>query len=219
MKQLMTWAVLASAAMVGSGCATAKVLTNPDAKFPIAATDAEPAFLFPVNLSHLGSGGDATLMGVTVTGGVASHFGKTVISGQQLFDLVGNLSYELAEAIQSQAKGGNWQMSGSAEPIATQLSEIMSKIVDKMVEAKLLDKPIKFKYILAVHSHGSPAMGGTTLAVESWGGVYEVESKKILSFISSNDNYANAPETVMAQLPSAYNGIIEKLLAGGEVKK
>ena len=201
------------------GCSGAKVLTNPDVTFPIAYSEESPAFLFPINLGHLGSGGDTTAMGITVTAGVAAHFGKTVISGQQLFDLVGNLSYELAEAIQGQAHSNSWAMSGGAEPIASQMAQIMEKIVQGLVQAKLLDKPIKFKNIIALHSHGESAMGGTMLSVLSWGGIYDAETKQILSFIESKDSYVNKPEAVMAQLPSVYNGIIEKLLSGGVEKK
>ncbi len=196
------------------GCATAQIKTNPDQKFPLTVNESAPAFLFPVNLSHLGSGGDATLMGVTVTGGVINKFGKTVVSGQQLFDMVGNLSYELAEAVQSQANSGKWEMSGSAEKTATDLSATMTKITGELVSKGIVEKPIDFKYIIALHSHGSSTMGGTMLQVNSWGGIYDAETKKILAYIESTDTYANKPEAVMAQLPSAYNGIIEKLIAG-----
>lgn len=196
------------------GCATAQIKTNPAQQFPLTVSEEAPAFLFPINLSHLGSGGDATLMGVTVTGGVINKFGKTVVSGQQLFDMVGNLSYELAEAVQSQANSGKWEMSGSAEKTATDLSATMTKITGQLVDKKIVDKPINFKYIIALHSHGSSTMGGTMLEVTSWGGIYDAETKKILSYIESKDSYANKAEAVMAQLPSAYNGIIEKLIAG-----
>lgn len=206
--------LVAALSMFAFGCATAAMKTNPAATFPIPASEETPAFLFPINLSHLGSGGDPLAMGVTVSVGVANHFGKTVVSGQQLFDLVGNLSFELAESIQSQANSGKWQMDGSAEQIATQLSQIMEKIIGKLVELNLLSKPIKFKYVIALHSHGSGGIGGVTLNVESWGGIYDTETKQISDYIVSKDTFANKPETVMAQLPSVYNGIIEKLLAG-----
>lgn len=205
--------LLAVAALAFS-CASAQIKTNPNATFPLAVNAEAPAFLFPINLSHLGSGGDPLLMGATVTGGVAQKFGKDVVSGQQLFDLVGNLSYELAESIQSQANAGTWAMTGSAEKTATDLSGTMTKITGQLVDKKLVEKPINFKYIIALHSHGSSTMGGTMLAVESWGGIYDANTKEILSYISSKDNFANKPEAVMAQLPSVYNGIISKLLAG-----
>lgn len=208
--------LLSSIAVVSMtfGCATAQIKTNPAQQFPLAVTEEAPAFLFPINLSHLGSGGDATLMGVTVTGGVINKFGKQVVSGQQLFDMVGNLSYELAESVQSQANSGKWEMSGSAEKTATELSQTMTKITGQLVDKKIVEKPINFKYIIALHSHGSSTMGGTMLEVKSWGGIYDADTKKILDYIESTDTYANKPEAVMAQLPSAYNGIIEKLIAG-----
>lgn len=206
-------AVLASA-VLAFGCAGAKVKSNPSATFPIPASEAEPAFLFPINLSHLGSGGDPMAMGVTVTAGVASKFGKNVVSGQQLFDLVGNMSYELAEQIRSQAESGQWEMTGSAGATADALSKTMETVVSGLVSAKLIEKPINFRYIIALHSHGSPGMGGAMLNAESWGGIYDMQTRQISSYILSSDNFANKPEAVMGQLPSTYNGIIEKLLAG-----
>ena len=201
-------------ALFAVACSGAAIQVNPDVKFPLAASDETPAFLFPINMSHLGSGGDPLAMGVTVTAGIASKFGKTVISGQQLFDLVGNLSFELAETIQSQVNSKNFQMNGSAEQIATGLSKLMESIIAKLVDLKLLDKPIKFKYIIALHSHGESAMAGQMLKVNSWGGIYDTDTKQILSYINSIDSYPNKPEAVMGQLPMAYNKITDQLLAG-----
>ena len=201
-------------AVASTGCAGAKILTNPATTFPLPVDPLKPAFLFPVNLGHLGSGGDPLAMGLVVSGGVANKFGKTVISGQQLFDLVGNLSFELAEAIQSQAHTGKWVMDGSAARVADDLAKLMAQIVKKLVDLKVLDQPITFKYIIAVHSHGSSTMGGSVLGVESWGGIYDIETREITAYIETKDNLANKPEAVLAALPSTYNGIISKLLAG-----
>jgi len=57
------------------------------------------------------------------------------------------------------------------------------------------------------------------LEVQSWGGIYEADSKKILAYIDSKDTFANNEAAVLGQLPSVYNGIIEKLIAGGEAAK
>jgi hypothetical protein len=192
----------------------AAVKANPAAQFPLAVNEATPAFLFPINMSHLGSGGDPLAMGVTVTAGVASKFGKQVVSGQQLFDLVGNLSFELAEQVKSQASAGTWTMTGPAETIASTLAQMMQTIISKAVELKLLDKPINFKYVIALHSHGEQGIGGKTLNVTSWGGIYDVETKQIVSYIDSSDTFANTPEAVMGQLPSVYNTIISQLIQG-----
>ena len=201
-------------ALVGAGCASTRVVTNPASTFPLDASDARPAFLFPVNLSHLGSGGDPLTMGAVVTGGVANQFGKQVISGQQLFDLVGNLSFELAEAIQTEVRAGKWVLDGPATPIADELARKMEAMIKKLVELKLLDRPVSFKYLIAIHSHGSSTMSGSILTVDTWGGVYDLETKTITDYLETRDNFANKPEAVLAGLPSTYNGIIAKLLLG-----
>ena len=202
-------------AVAGStGCVTTKILTNPAATFPLVADEQKPAFLFPMNLGHLGSGGDSLAMGLVVSAGVADKFGKSVVSGQQLFDLVGNLSFELAETIQTQARTGKWVMDGSAAKTADDLAKMMEKVSTRLVELKLLEKPLAFRYIIAVHSHGSATMGNTVLAIESWGGIYDTETKTITAYIDTKDNLANKEAAVMAALPGTYNAIISKLLAG-----
>jgi hypothetical protein len=210
-------AVLGIGLVLGSaGCGGATIVTNPAAKFPIPASDATPAFLFPVNLSHLNAGGDPLAAGLVVTGGVAGQFGKKVISGQQLFDMVGNLSFELAETIRAQVDAKSFEMGGPGAKVADDMAKIMTDISGKLVELKLLDKPFNFKYIIAVHSHGEPAMGGKFLKVSTWGGVYDAETKTILDYIMSTDNMAfdGKPELIYPQLPIVYNRIIDNLLNG-----
>ena len=198
------------------GCASASVLANPNAKFPLPVDDKAPAFLFPVNLSHLGSSGDPLVMGVSVTAGVAGKYGAKIVSGQQLFDLVGNLSFELAEAIDSQAKAGEWKMTGSAEKVASGLATLMTKLMGALADLKLIPAGMTFKYIIAVHSHGSSGMIPGQLDVDSWGGIYDVETKEILSYIESKNSMVDDPSgaSIIAQLPDTYNGIIQHLIDG-----
>jgi len=207
---------LAFALLTVMSCAHgAAVSRNPNANFPVAISSDAPAFVFPVNLSHVNAkGGDTTEMGVAVTAAVASHFGDKVVAGQQLFPLVGNLSFELAEKIRSQVNGKTYDMTGSAEPTAAALANMMENIIAQLVELKLLDKPIKFKYVIAVHSHGSSKFGGKLLDVDSWGGIYDVDTKEIISYIKAESTMPNDPKVVTAQLPAVYNRIIEQLLAG-----
>jgi len=207
--------VLPVLALFALGCG-AEIKLNPNAKFPLAVSAETPAFLFPINMSHLGAKGDPTLMGVSVTAGVIAKFGKQLISGQQLFDLVGNLSFELAETIDSQAKANTWAMTGAAEQVATALSNLMEQIIQKLVDLKLLDKPIKFKYIIALHSHGEAAMGGKMLKVNSWGGIYDSETKEILSYINSVNTMLNDDKALLGQIPLTYNDILSKLITGGK---
>jgi hypothetical protein len=211
--------VLGVLMLVAVGCGGAAIQVNPKVKFPIATSDTNPAFLFPINMSHLGAPGDATAMGLSVSAGVILKFGKQVISGQQLFDLVGNLSFELAEQMRSQVEGKNFTMSGGAEPVASGLAKIMTAILDKLATLNLVPKGYKFKYIICLHSNGESGMMGKMLNVDSWGGIYDVDSKEILSYIEAKNTYANDEKVVLAQLPLAYNGIIEHLLQGNAEKK
>jgi hypothetical protein len=201
------------AALVSCG---SSVKTNPAVKFPLAVSDAQPAFLFPINMSHLGSKANPTQMGLSVSAGIIAKYGKKVISGQQLFDLVGNLSWELAETIQSQARPGKWKMEGSAERVASGLSSLMSSIIDKLVALKLISSGVKFKYIIAVHSHGKASMAPGMLSVETWGGVYDVDTKQILSYLENTSTYKDDEKILLAQLPVAYNNIIEDILTAGK---
>jgi hypothetical protein len=109
-------------------------------------------------------------------------------------------------------------MTGSAEAVASALANLMEQIIAKLVELKLLDTPIKFKYIVVLHSHGETALGGKMLKINSWGGVYDSETKEILSYINSIDTVANEETALLGQIPLVYNGILEKLLAGPEKK-
>lgn len=211
MRKIMVCAVALSFLV---GCGSAQVKVNPGAKFPLDVSDTTPAFLFPINMSHLGAQGDPLKMGLSVTAGVIAKFGKKVISGQQLFDLVGNLSFELAETVDAQVRNGSFQMTGGAEKIATALAGLMEKIISTLVELKILDKPIQFKYIVALHSHGSSTMGGKMLKVNSWGGIYDVTTKEIISYINDESTYANEEKALLGQIPIAYNAILEKLIAG-----
>lgn len=209
MRKLLPITMLALAA-----CGGANVQVNPKASFPVQATATNPVFLFPINMSHLGAEGDANAMGLSVSAGIIAKFGKTVVSGQQLFDLVGNLSYDLAEQIRSQVEAKSFAMTGGAEPIASGLAKLMSAILQKLAQLGLIPAGYNFKYIIAVHSHGSPSMGGKMLSVDSWGGLYDVETKQIVSYIESSDKYANDSKAILGQLPLAYNTIIEQLLKG-----
>ena len=213
MKRWMIGLLLMLVALTGCGGATVK--TNPGVQFPIVPSEDAPAFLFPINISHAGLPGDANAMGLFVTGGIAREkYGKRVISGQQLFDQVGNLSFDLAETIKAQVDSGSFKMEGSGEKTATNLAGQMDAILKKLADLGLIKPDYKFKYIIAVHSHGKPGTLPKTVSVDTWGGIYDVESKTILSYIESSDTVADDETAAKGMLPNAYNNIIEKLLAG-----
>ncbi len=216
--KIRNYALLAISAVLLSivlfSCATATVTVNPGAKFPLTVDDKSPAFLFPVNLGHAGVSGDTNVMGVSVTAGIAAKFGAKVVSGQQLFDLVGNLSYELAESISSQVAAKDYKLEGSAEGTATAMAEMMDKLLGALADLKLIPAGYKFKYIIAVHSHGSPDAIPGSVKINSWGGIYDIDTKEILSYIDQNDTVVDQEAAVLGQLPGVYNGIIQHLIDG-----
>jgi hypothetical protein len=205
-------AIIASFSAIG--CATAKVDVNPAVAFPLAVSDAAPAFLFPINLSHAGTKGDPLVQGLSVSAGIAAKFGAKVVSGQQLYDLVGNLSFELAEVIQSQAREGSFTMTGPAQRVASDLAMKMKEIMNMLAKLKLVPEGYRFKYIIAVHSHGSPALIPGSVDVNSWGGIYDVDTNQILAYIEQTDTIVNEESAVLGQLPGIYNSIIERLING-----
>lgn len=197
-----------------ASCASTHVTVNPGATFPIAVSDKSPAFLFPTNLSHAGVTGDTNAMGVSVSAGIAAKFGAKVVSGQQLFDLVGNLSYELAEAIKAQVDAKDYKLEGSAEGTATELAGVMDKILETLSGLKLIPEGYKFKYIIAVHTHGSADMVPGSVKMDSWGGIYDIGTKEILAYIEQSNTVVNQEAAVLGQLPGVYNGIIQHLIDG-----
>jgi hypothetical protein len=211
-----TIAILATLVVSTAGCSGGSILMNPAATFPIPVSDTTPAFLFPINVSHAGLPGDPAVGGLAITGGMAAHFGKKVISGQQLFDLVGNLSFDLAEGIQREAKSNTWTMSGPDEHIATALAGIMQAILDKLGAAGLIPKEYKFQYIIALHSHGSAGMAPNSVSITSWGGIYDINSKQISDYLEAGSLIAlTSPtddKTGAAQLPLVYNDLIDHLI-------
>jgi hypothetical protein len=195
----------------------ASVLQNPAVQFPLPISDVAPALLFPINMAHLGAAELPARMASAITAGIIAKYGKQAVAGQQLFDIVGDLSFELAETIEAQVRTNTFRMTGAAERVATAMSNLLEQAIPKLIELRLLDKPIKFKYVVALHSHGESAMGGKMLKVISWGGIYDSEAREIVSFISSINSMVNDYQALLGQIPHVYNHIIGKLVTGGEV--
>ena len=205
--------VLLAVALFTFGC-TASVTLAPGMKYPLPISDQAPAFVFPVDLAHLNSKVDQTALMATVTAGVTAAFGGKIIMGQPLFDLVGNLSWELAETIDMEVKQNTWTMAGPGEAIATRLSEITESILNKLAELNLIPRGYRFKYIIAVHSHGQAQSiaGKEMLTINTWGGVYDIESKGILAYINSVDRIPNDDKSPLATIPAVYKKIISALI-------
>jgi len=201
------------ALLVLAGCATTSVAVNPHAKFPLVVDKDSPAFLFPINMSHLRAEGDPNVMGVGVSASVVNKYGAKIVSGQQLFDLVGNLSFDLAEAINSAGKAGRWQMTGPDEKVANDLAMTMEKVLSALSSLKVIPAGYKFKYIVIVHSHGNNMVPGV-LSLDNWGGIYNMETKEIYSYFESHKTIANQQAAVLAQVPGMYNELIDRMING-----
>jgi hypothetical protein len=205
--------ILLAAALFTFGC-TASVTLAPGVKYPLPISDQAPAFVFPVNLTHLNSKVDQTALMATVTAGVTAAFKGKVIAGQPLFDLVGNLSWELAETIDMEVKQSTWTMAGPGERIAEELSKITESILNKLAELNLIPKGYRFKYIVAVHSHGQAQSiaGKDMLTINTWGGIYDIETKGILAYINSVDRIPNDDKSPLVTIPGVYKKVISALI-------
>ena len=199
-----------------AGCQSALIKTNPGVTFPLPISEKAPAFLFPINLSHLHAEGASSQLEETVSARVVAKFGAAVISGQPLIEMVGSLSCELAETIDNEVRRGTFMVSDAGAKMAAQVANVMEQVVLQLVNRGFLKSPIMFKYIIVVHSHGEPEVGGTTLKVNSWGGIYDNETKQVMAYVSATDTYANEGTALRGQLPLAYDNIIEKLIQGAK---
>jgi len=196
------------------GCA-ASVKINPAARFPLPLSSESPAFLFPINMAHVGARCDPTLLATAVSFGVAAKLGNHIVSGQQLHDAVGTLSFELAESIDVQARANTWTMGGAAEPVALATANVMEQVTQKLIDLKTLERPTRFRYVIALHSHGDPTMGGDALRIITWGGIYDLDTREIVAYTSRVDTLANEEKTLLAELPPIYTAVAEQLTRGG----
>jgi hypothetical protein len=196
------------------GCHSALIKTSPDVTFPLQVSAEAPAFLFPIILSHLNAEGISSQLEETVSAHVVATVGNAVISGQPVIEMVGSLSYELAEMIDNEVRRGTFMVSDAGKKMAAQVANVMERVVVQLVNRGLLKSPIMFKYIIVVHSHGEPDVGGATLNVNSWGGIYDTETEQVIAYSNATDTYAKEEEALRGQLQLAYDNIIEKLLHG-----
>jgi len=125
MKLIKAASLLTSAALALTltACSSGMVKRDANQTFPVAVSDSSPAFIFPISLH--GVPGDTDEVGLAISGGAVSEYGASVISGQQLYDLVGNLSWTLGENMRRQVQRDEMVMSGSAKQYATELDQKM----------------------------------------------------------------------------------------------
>ena len=195
------------------GCASSpEVLSSPNAVFPIDVSDDSPAFVFPISL-HIG--GDADLIGAGVAGMIISEFGKSVIPGQPLYDLVGNLSWTLGEGMRSQVSRGNFSLSGGADDVADALKTTLDVIFGALEDMGAIEEGYRFRYIVALHCD---SLGGGlpgTQKVVIFGGIYDIETNEILAYIESEETVPDVTETLVGTIPPKFVNVLKALISGG----
>lgn len=193
-----------------AGCSSSSVKRNADQEFPLEVTTTAPAFIFPISLH--GVPGDTTEVGLAISSGALTEYGASVISGQQLYSVVGNLSWTLGENMRRQASQDKLEMTGSAEQYAIELDKKMKTLTSKLKASGVLtNKDYNFKYVVVLHVDSS---GGIPIPmmtnVTAFGGVMDMETRKIVSYIEKDLTLSQ--DAILAQMPIEMNKIIAELL-------
>ena len=207
---IISLVVSAALALTLGGCSSSMVKRNADQEFPLAVTKTEPAFIFPISLH--GVPGDTTEVGLAISGGAVTEYGASVISGQQLYDVVGNLSWTLGENMRRQAGNDKMEMTGSAEKYAKELDGKMKILTGKLKDVgAITDKNYNFKYVIVLHVDSASGMQIPFMKkVTAFGGVMDMGTRKIVSYIEKDITLAE--DAVLAQMPTEMNKIIAELL-------
>jgi len=196
--------------VVLSGCSSPMVKRDANQEFPLAVNSSQPALIFPISLH--GVPGDTTEVGLAISSGAVGKYGTSVISGQQLYSVVGNLSWTLGENMRRQVNNGKMDMSGSAEKYATELEGQMRTLTGKLKSLGAIKDPnYNFKYVIVLHVDSASGMQIPFIKkVTAFGGVFDLETKKIVSYIEKDLTLSE--DAVLAQMPAEMNTIIEELI-------
>ncbi len=198
--------------MISSFTSAASIKKNSDYNFPLEVDTTAPAIIFPITLH--GVPGDSQEVGLAITAGVASKHGKSVISSQQLYSMVGNMSYSLAEGMRKRAKKKKYSMDSSADELTSSIDELTTAL--KKISAVSDDYQFKYAIVLHVDStKGSLSIPGTKLGVKrvvAFGGIIDIEKNEIVNFIEEKVTLANSDQLILGQMPKEMNNIVEKLL-------
>lgn len=207
--------MIAAVSMLALGCSSTELMVNPEASFPVEVSSDSPAFIFPISL-HFGGSADKEKVNVALTAGVVSEFGASVVGGQQLYDFVGNLSWSLGENMRRNVNSGEWEMTGYAKETAEELAAKMEGIMNMLAELGLVEPGFNFKYIIVLHADGNTPRIAVpdTVSFTAFGGLYDIESNSILSYLETDVTLADDEITLLGQIPMEFNKIVKNLLAG-----
>lgn len=198
-------------ALTLSGCVSTQVKQNSAYEFPLAVSEKSPAFIFPVSLH--GVPGNNTEVGLAITAGATAKNGVSVISGQQLYSMVGNLSWTLGENMRRQVNKGEFKMQGYGDRIVDDLQTSMGKLTKALNKSGVVADGFNFKHIIVLHvdsSGGIPIPG--VRRVTAFGGIIDIEKKEIISYIEKDLVLGNDNDAILAQMPLEMNSIIDTLI-------
>ncbi|MFY0639576.1 MAG: hypothetical protein JXR16_00925 [Bermanella sp.] len=197
-------------ALTLGGCSSPMVKSNADQEFPLPVTANNPAFIFPISLH--GVPGDNLKTGLAISSGALSEYGASVISGQQMYSAVGNLSWTLGENMRRQVNKDEMEMTGSAAKYAAELDSKMKMLTGKLKSAGVIKDPnYNFKYVVVLHVDSASGLQIPFIKkVTAFGGVMDLETNKIVSYIEKDITLSES--AVLAQMPVEMNKIIAELL-------
>lgn len=209
-KKLLTTITL-TASIALTGCVSTELKTNDKYDLPITFSVNNPALIFPVSLH--GVPGNNTEVGLAITAGVAAKYGASVISAQQLYSTVGNLSWTLGESIRRGANKGDYQINTYGQQIATDLQYSMGKLTKALKASRVIkDENFTFENVIVLHvdSTGGISVPGVK-RVTAFGGIINVKNLEVVSYIEKELVLANDHDSVLAQMPLEMNEIVAEL--------
>ncbi|HNV46334.1 MAG TPA: hypothetical protein PLE73_01685 [Spirochaetota bacterium] len=205
--------LLCLVALCALGCAST-VRVHPRVTFPLALTEGAPVLIFPINLDYTGAPIDSRKSWPTLASGIAARLGKNAVWDGRLYDMAGNLSFELPEAMDAAMRAGQWRLDGGRERIAVALEVVVRRMTKSLVASRQVPRDFMFTHVLVVHSRGRVTLGGTAISHESWGGVYRVADRTIVSFVRTPMTIAHAKGEMPARLSELYARMAADLIAG-----
>lgn len=197
------------AAIALSGCMTTNVKQNNNYQFPIQMNNTGPALIFPISLH--GVPGNKTEVGLAISAGVVAERGASVISTQQLYSLVGNLSYSVAENMRRYVNSGKFSL---PDDVSTELKTGINALSKALKSAGAIkDDNFSFKHAIVLHvdSAGGISIPGVKRVI-AFGGIIDLEKQEVVSYIEKEMVLANDHAAILAQMPVEMNGIITSLL-------
>lgn len=213
MKKVLSLAAVALSLVVASNFTFAGSLKKNKAyDFPVKVSADAPALIFPITLH--GVPGDTQEVGLAITAGAVSQHGKSVISSQQLYSLVGNMSYSLAEKMRKRANKKKYSMSD----VSDDLSDSIGSLSDALKKAGAVSEDYNFKYAVVLHVDSAkgglsvPGFGSVVKKVVAFGGIIDLETNEIVAYLEEKLTLADNDKIILGQMPKEMGEIVEKLL-------